>query len=65
MGKYIFPYGWFPFHFADIFFSHAEAFHFDEDSFVYYFLYAPYSREQISEYIAVRNIWDFPAYVLL
>ena len=23
--KYIFPYSWFPFHFADVFFSHAEA----------------------------------------
>ena len=26
----IFPYGWFPFHFADVFFSYAEAFYFDE-----------------------------------
>ena len=26
MAKYIFPYGWFPFHFADVFFSHAAAF---------------------------------------
>ena len=26
IGKYIFPYGWFPFHFDDGFFSHAEAF---------------------------------------
>ena len=26
IGKYIFPYGWFPFHFADVFFSCAEAF---------------------------------------
>ena len=24
IGKYIFPYGWFHFHFADVFFSHAE-----------------------------------------
>ena len=32
--KYIFPYGWFPFHFADVFFSHAEAFYFDEVPFV-------------------------------
>ena len=30
--KYIFPYGWFPFHFTDVFFSHAEAFYFDEVS---------------------------------
>ena len=26
IGKYVFSYGQFPFHFADIFFSHAEAF---------------------------------------
>ena len=26
IGKYIFPYGWFPFHFADVFFSRTEAF---------------------------------------
>ena len=26
-GKYIFLYGWFLFHFADVFFSHAEAFY--------------------------------------
>ena len=24
--KYVFPHGWFPFHFVDIFFSRAEAF---------------------------------------
>ena len=29
IGKYIFPYGWFPFHFPNVFFSHAEAFYFD------------------------------------
>ena len=27
-----FPYSWFPFHFTDVFFSHAEAFYFDEVS---------------------------------
>ena len=26
IGKYIFPYSWFPFHFVDVFFSCAEAF---------------------------------------
>ena len=26
----MFPYGWFPFHFADVFFSCAESFYFDE-----------------------------------
>ena len=30
-----FPYGWFPFHFTDVFFSRAEAFYFDEVTFVY------------------------------
>ena len=33
------PYSWFPFHFADVFFSHAGAFYFDEVQFVYSFLY--------------------------
>ena len=28
--KCIFPYAWFPFHFADVFFSHAEAIYVDE-----------------------------------
>ena len=32
IGKYVFPYSWFPFfHFADVFPSRAEAFYFDED----------------------------------
>ena len=26
IGKYVLPYGCFPFHFADVFFSHAEVF---------------------------------------
>ena len=35
IGKYIFPYSWFPFHFADVFFRliFDEAFYFDEVSF--------------------------------
>ena len=37
--KYIFPYGWLPFYFADVFFTNAEAFYFDEIPFVYSFLY--------------------------
>ena len=41
--KYIFPYSCFPFYFADVFFSHAEAFDFDEAQFIYSFLYAPCS----------------------
>ena len=28
IGKYVFPYGWFPFHFADVFFSSVQAFYF-------------------------------------
>ena len=37
IGKYTFPYSWFPFHFADVFFSCAEAFQFDVVPFVYFF----------------------------
>ena len=37
----IFPYGWFPFHFVDVFFTPAEAFYFDVVPFVYFFLYFP------------------------
>ena len=33
-----FPYSWFPFHFADVFFSCIEAFNFDEASFILSFL---------------------------
>ena len=46
-GKYIFPYGWFSFHFNAVFFSHSEAFYFDEIPFVYSFLYVPCSRGHI------------------
>ena len=38
IGKYIFPYGWFPFHFVDVFFSRVELFYFVEGPFVYSFL---------------------------
>ena len=55
ISKYIFPYGWFSFHFDAVFFSHAEAFYFDEIPFVYSFLYIPCSRAHISVNIAV---WD-------
>ena len=44
IGKYVFPYGWFPFHFADVFFSCAEDFYFDEVPFDYSFLYVPCSK---------------------
>ena len=39
IGKYVFPYCWFSFHFNAVFFSHAEALYSDEVPFVYYFLY--------------------------
>ena len=44
------------FHFDAVFFSHAEAFYFDEVPFVYSVLYVPFSRGNISENIAARNI---------
>ena len=56
IGKYIFPYSSFPFHFPDVLFSHAEAFYFDEVPFVYSFLYVSCSRGHISENIAVWNM---------
>ena len=60
-----FLYGWFPFHFVDVFFSHVEDFYFDEIPLVYSFLCVPCFRGHISENITAWNIWDFPAYVLL
>ena len=41
IGKYVFPYSWFPFHFVDVFFGHAETVYFDVVPFVYSFLYIP------------------------
>ena len=64
IGKYIFPYSWFPFHFADVFFSCAQVFYFDEVPFVYSFFYVPCSRGHIGENIAEWNIRNFTAYVL-
>ena len=55
IGKYIFPYGWLPFHFADVYFSFVETFSFDEVRFVDLFLYAPCFRGHISENIAPWN----------
>ena len=54
--KYNFPYSWFPFHVADVFFSCAEAFYFDEVPFIYSFLYISCSRGHIGENIAAWNI---------
>ena len=39
IGKYIFPYSWFLFHFADVFFSHAETFYFNEIPFISSFMF--------------------------
>ena len=52
IGKYIFPYSWFLFHFSDVLFSLAEALYFDEIPLVYSFFYVPCSRGHISEDIA-------------
>ena len=45
-----------PFHFADVFFSHEEAFYFNEVPFVYSFLCVPCSRGHIGENIAVEYL---------
>ena len=54
--QYIFPYSWFTFHFANVFFSHAEAYYFYEVPFLYSFLYVTCSRGHLSENIAIWNI---------
>ena len=41
IGKCVFPYGWFPFHFADVFFNCAEAFYFDEVPICLFFPLCP------------------------
>ena len=64
-GKYVFPYCWFSFYFNVVFFSHAEAFYFDEVPFVYSFLYVPCLRGHVCEDVAAWNVWDFPANVFL
>ena len=56
IGKYIFLYTWFPFHFNAVFFSHTEAFYFNEIPFVHSFLYVPCSKGHIGENIAAWNI---------
>ena len=54
--KYIFPYGLFPFHFADVLFSHEEAFYFDEVPFVYSFHYVPCFRGCVCEDVSAWNV---------
>ena len=55
IGKYVFLYNWFSFHFNAFFFSHAEAFYFDEVPFVYSFLYVPCFRGHACEDVAAWN----------
>ena len=59
IGKYVFPYNQFPFHFDDGFCSCLEAFYFDVVSCVYFFLYFPCPRRYISKNIAMWDIWYF------
>ena len=56
IGKYVFPYCWFSFHFNAVFFSHAEAFYFDEVPFVYSFLYVPCFGGCVCEDVAAWNV---------
>ena len=65
IGKYVFLYSWFSFHFNAVFFIHAEAFYFDEVPFVYSFLYVPCFRGCVCEDVAESNVSDFPANVSL
>ena len=55
IGKYVFPHGWFSFHFNAVFFSHVEAFYFGEIPFVYSTL-CPLHQGHIIENIAAWNI---------
>ena len=43
-----------------VFFSHAEAFYFDEVPFVYSFIYVHCFRGHVCEDVAAWNVWDFP-----
>ena len=52
IGKYVFPYSWFSFHFNTVLFSCAEALYFDEVPFVYSFLYVPCFRGRVCEDVA-------------
>ena len=56
IGKCVFPYGWFHFYFADVFFTCAEGFYFDEVTFVYSFLHVSCSSGHISKNIFAWNI---------
>ena len=44
------------FYFNAVFFSHAEAFYFDEVPFVYSFLYVPCLRGHVCEDVAAWNV---------
>ena len=52
-----FPYSWFSFHFnCFFFFSHAEAFYFDEVPRVYSLLAGPCCRGRLCEDVAAWNV---------
>ena len=55
----------FSFYFNAVFFSHEEAFYFDEVPFVYSFLYGPCFRGRVCEDVPAWNFLDFPANVFL
>ena len=55
-GKYIFSYSWFPVQLGEVYFSHAEAFYFDEVPFVYSLLYVPCFRGCVCEDVAAWNV---------
>ena len=60
-----FPISWFSLYFNAVFFSHVEAFYFDEDPFVYSFLYVPCFRGHDCDFGPAWNVSDFPANVFL
>ena len=60
IGKYVFPYGWFSFHFNTVFFSCAEAFYFDEVPFVYSFLYVLCTPMYIAAQFTIAKYWKQP-----
>ena len=56
IGKYVFPYFSFSLYFNAVFFSHEEAFYFEDIPFVYTSLYVPCSGGQISVKILMHGM---------
>ena len=56
IGKHVCPYGQFPFHFNNGFFSHAEAFQVDVVPFVYFFSFISLALADISAKILRHGI---------